>query len=71
MHSTETALMKVHKNILCAIDNNECVLLVLLSLSAAFDTTDHQIVVRCVEKELGIKLFVFDWFHSYLSIRTQ
>ena len=40
-HSTETALVRVQNDILCAIDNNESVILLLLDLSAAFDTVNH------------------------------
>ena len=36
-HSTETALVKVHNDIVTAIDNQQQVILVLLDLSAAFD----------------------------------
>ena len=35
-HSTETALVRVHNDILTAIDNNNSVILLLLDLSAAF-----------------------------------
>ena len=37
-HSTETGLLKIHNDILRSLDNGDIVLLVLLDLSAAFDT---------------------------------
>ena len=37
-HSTETALTRTHKDILLAIDDNSCVILVLLDLSAPQST---------------------------------
>jgi hypothetical protein len=42
-HSTETASVKVQNDILLALDNRSSVILLLLDLSAAFDTVDHQI----------------------------
>ena len=42
-HSTETTLIKVRDDILKAIENKEVMCLVLLDLSAALDTIDHEI----------------------------
>ena len=43
-HSTETALLRVHHDITYALDNNACVILLILDLSAAFDVIDHDIL---------------------------
>ena len=67
-HSTETALSRIHNDILCAIDDNECVILVLLDLSAAFDTVDHDILIERLKHRFGKAL---TWIKSYLSERTQ
>ena len=41
MHSTETALLRVHDDMLRTVDRGSTVVLLLLDLSAAFDTVDH------------------------------
>ena len=50
-HSTESALLKVFDDINTTIDNqHECVL-VLLDLSATFDTIDHKIpIIKAIEE---------------------
>ncbi|XP_070567335.1 uncharacterized protein [Ptychodera flava] len=69
-HSTETALLKVHNDICTALDRGQCVLLILLDLSAAFDTIDHDILITRLSK-LGITGITLQWFSSYLKNRTQ
>jgi hypothetical protein len=44
-HSAETSLLKVQNDILVAIDNRKCVVLLLLDMSAAFDTVDHELLL--------------------------
>jgi len=44
-HSTESALLRVHDDILGALDSKSSVVLVLLDLTAAFDTVDHSILI--------------------------
>ena len=45
-HSTETAIIAVHDEMIKAVDNGDVCALVLLDLSAAFDTVDHQTLLR-------------------------
>ena len=70
-HSTETALIKVQDDILRAIDNNCCVILLLLDLSAAFDTVDHRILLDRLSERFGIIGNALEWFRSYLFNRHQ
>ena len=70
-HSTETALVRVHNDILTAIDINDTVILLLLDLSAAFDTVDHSILSSRLSSRFGIKGTVLAWLRSYLTSRKQ
>lgn len=53
-HSTETALLKVTNDILMKMNSQHAVLLVLLDLSAAFDTGDHCLRLRKLQTSFGI-----------------
>ena len=54
-HSTETLLLKVQNDILMKMDEGEVVILVLLDLSAAFDTIDHKILLERLKKRYGVE----------------
>ncbi|XP_072048923.1 uncharacterized protein [Amphiura filiformis] len=69
-HSTETALTCVQNDILRAIDNQRAVLLLMLDLSAAFNTVDHGILLERFAGDFGIKGKVQNWFKTYLGGRT-
>jgi hypothetical protein len=70
-HSTETALVKVYNDLLRSVDDKKCVMIVLLDLSAAFDTVDHAILFKRMENMFGISGDALKWLTSYLSNRTQ
>ena len=70
-HSAESALMRVHNDIMVSLDNGNSVILVLLDLSAAFDTVNHVLLLSRLEKRFGITGTVLTWLRSYLSSRAQ
>ena len=65
-HSTETALLYNQNDILNSIDQHKVVFLVLLDLSAAFDTIDHELLINRLSSRLGLSGCVVDWFRPYL-----
>ena len=70
-HSTETAVLCVHNDLVRAIDNSQVSVLVLLDLSSAFDTEDHAVLLSVLSKRFSVCDKALDWFHSYLSDRSQ
>ena len=71
-HSTETALVRIHNDLMQSMYCRRGVLLVLLDLSAAFDTLDHGILLRRLH-EIGVRHTVLEWFKSYVlsHVRTN
>ena len=63
--------MRVHNDIMISLDNGNSVILVLLDLSAAFDTVNHDLLLSRLEKRFGITGTVLNWFKSYLCSRSQ
>jgi hypothetical protein len=69
--STESALLRVQNDLLNAIDTRGAALLILLDLSAAFDTIDHQMLLDRLEYGFGLTDGALNWMRSYLTGRTQ
>ena len=70
-HSTETSLLRVQNDILQSLDKKQSAILVLLDLSAAFDTIGHEILLSRLAERFGISGNVLAWFKSNLSSRSQ
>ncbi len=69
-HSTETALVQVVNDLKINSDNGKVSILVLLDLSAAFNTVDHTILLHRLEHCIGLRGTALKWFSSYLINRS-
>ena len=70
-HFTETALLKVTDDILKTLDSHSEVVLVMLDLSAVFDTLDHTLLVERLRSYFGFSGTDLQWFSLYLHGRSQ
>ena len=69
--STKTALIKVQIYILSALNALPSDILLMLDLSATFDTIYHDILLSRLCNVYGITGDALDWFMSYLTGRKQ
>ena len=70
-HLTETALLKVKTDILNAMQNKQVICLILLDLSAAFNTISHSKLIYRLKFRFGLDGVVLDWITDYLANCTQ
>ena len=70
-HSSETALLYVQNDILASLDAGHSTALLLLDLSAAFDTIDHSISTHRLQHWFGISSTALNLLSSFLSDRFQ
>ena len=68
-YSMETSLLRMLNDILWAMENQEITVVVILDLSAAFDTVDHDILLTVLKNHFGIDGEVIKWFENYLRPR--
>ena len=70
-HSCESLLLRLTDDILKNMDCKKCTILLLLDLSAAFDTVDHDRLMSILFNEIGLRGDALHWFESYLFNRRQ
>ena len=68
-HSVETAVCKIYNDLVLRKAAGECAILILIDQSAAFDTVDHEVLLRDLHLA-GVGGRVLGWFRSYLSNRS-
>ena len=64
-------MLKVLSDILLAIDAGDLSALVLLDMSAAFDTVDYTILLRRLKVSYRLGETVLHWFETYLHARVH
>jgi exonuclease III len=69
-HSCETLLAGMFDDLLKDLDSGKVAALMLLDMSAAFDTVDHEKLMEVLEVRFGVKGSALGWFKSYLSSRS-
>ena len=65
-HLTETILLGIHNDLILAMDRGEVTSLILLDLSAAFDTVDHSILLHRLQHWFGLHGTSLDWLFIYI-----
>jgi hypothetical protein len=70
-NSTETLLVRIWNDLLIATDEKNATVVMLLDLSAAFDTVDHGLLLKILKAEIGIRGTAWKWFESFLTGRAQ
>ena len=68
--STETSLIHTTDAFLKGIDDKKLTACVLLDMSKAFDSVDHQILLRKIQS-VGASSSALKWFNSHLTNRYQ
>ena len=70
-HSTKTAVLKIASDALSATEKGEVMLLGRLDVSAAFDTVDHDILLKRLRMSFGIRGEALSWIISFVRQSTQ
>ena len=68
--STESALTLITSDLLSDLNNNRGTILVLLDMSSAFDTLNHNVLIHRLSA-IGIKGISLNWFTSYITNRSS
>jgi hypothetical protein len=69
-YSCETALIKLLDDLLWDMEKKRCTAMVVIDLSAAFDTVDHTVLIDVLHRRFGIASNALQWFKTYLSQRS-
>ena len=69
-YSCETAILHVSNDILWAMENQSITSLIVMDLSATFNTVDHKILLTILKCKFGLEHEALKWFDRYLFPRS-
>jgi hypothetical protein len=69
-HSVETTLLALQSELLGVLDRGKAAFLVLLDMSAAFDTVNHSRLIDIMNSSYHVTGIALEWFKSYLTERS-
>ena len=69
-YSCETSVLCLLNQALWAMENQEITACLLLDLSAAFDTVDHDLFISIMKERFNIQGKALQWFETYLRPRS-
>ena len=70
-YSCETALVKITSDIFNAMECQKAMALVVLDLSAAFNTVNHGILLDILNHRFGVDDSALEWYNSFLQGRSM
>ena len=65
-HGCKTSLLKLTNNILWGMENQQVTSMIILDLSATFDTVDHELLPKVLNHRFGVTGRALEWYKNYL-----
>ena len=66
-YSTKTSLMKITNDVFWSMERKQVTAVIVLDMSADFDTVDHDLLLDLLHKRFGIAETALQWYQSYLG----
>ena len=70
-HSCETSLLKLINDTLWAMENKKITAMLIMDLSAAFDTVDHDVLLDVLHRKFGINNTALKLYTHFLKLRKS
>ena len=68
-HGCETSLLKLKMTLLWGMENQQVTSMIILDLSAIFNTVDHELLLKVLNHRFGVTDTALEWYKNYLIPR--